>query len=82
MRSLLASFALIAVVLAAPSKDCVHKVKETVAPPRQWVKEHAAPKDLTIELKIALPQPNFSELERHLTEIRLVCSNCGCRRAS
>lgn len=76
MRSLLTCFALVAVVLAVPAKDCAHKVKETVAPPRQWVKERPAPKDLTIELKIALPQPNFSELERHLNEIRQVQIPC------
>lgn len=76
MRSLLTCFALVAVVLAVPAKDCAHKVKETIAPPRQWVKERPAPKDLTIELKIALPQPNFSELERHLNEIRQVQIPC------
>lgn len=56
-------------VSAAP-KGCAHKVKESVSPPRGWTKAAPAPADHTIELRIGLPQPNFSELERHLYEVR------------
>ncbi|KAI0080806.1 tripeptidyl peptidase A [Panus rudis PR-1116 ss-1] len=63
------SFIFAALALAAPSFDSPHKVKETVVPPRGWVKRSVAPRDLTIELRVALPQPNFYELERHLYEI-------------
>ncbi|CAL1700397.1 unnamed protein product [Somion occarium] len=71
MRTLITwcALALAAVVSAAPAKECAHKVKESIPPPRLWVKERPAPKDLTIELRIALPQPNFFELERHLYEV-------------
>ena len=59
-------------VHAAPSKDCEHKVKEAIEPPRGWSKVKPAPADHLIDLRIGLPQPNFVELERHLYEIRCV----------
>ena len=59
-------------VHAAPGKDCVHKVKEAIAPPRGWSKVKPAPADHLIDLRIGLPQPNFAELEKHLYEIRCV----------
>ncbi|KAH9899475.1 tripeptidyl peptidase A [Cubamyces lactineus] len=61
--------ALAVVVSAIPAKDCAHKVKESIPPPRGWTKSAPAPADHIIELRIALPQPNFSELERHLYEV-------------
>lgn len=74
MRSLssFVALALAVVVAAVPSKDCNHKVKESVPPPRGWTKSAPAPKDQIIELRIALPQSNFDELERHLYEVRSV----------
>lgn len=66
---LLASSALVA---AAPATNCVHKVKETIVPPSAWTKGDAAPPNAIIELRIALPQPNFKELEKHLAEVRSV----------
>ncbi|KAI0797010.1 tripeptidyl peptidase A [Abortiporus biennis] len=71
MKVLSLTFALVLAecILAAPSKDIAHKVKETVIPPRGWKKHSPAPKDVTIELRLALPQPNFSELEKHLYEV-------------
>ncbi|TCD70002.1 hypothetical protein EIP91_005252 [Steccherinum ochraceum] len=64
-------FALVAATLsnAAPSKLSALKVKEEIAHPRGWVKSHPAPADAIIELRIALPQSNFEELERHLYEV-------------
>ena len=61
---------LAAVVTAIPSRDYVHKVKETVPHPQGWSKSRPAPADHVIELRIALPQSNFAELERHLYEVR------------
>ncbi|KAI0638560.1 tripeptidyl peptidase A [Trametes polyzona] len=71
MRSLSVwlSVALATVVTALPSKDCAHKVKESISPPRGWTKSAPAPADHVIELRIALPQPRFSELEKHLYEV-------------
>ncbi|KAI0355318.1 tripeptidyl peptidase A [Trametes cingulata] len=71
MRSLTAwlSVALAAAVAAIPAKDCTHKVKESIPPPRGWTKSAPAPADHIIELRIALPQPRFSELEKHLYEV-------------
>ncbi|KAI0737696.1 tripeptidyl peptidase A [Daedaleopsis nitida] len=71
MRSLSAwlplTFALAATAL--PSKDAAHKVKESVLPPRGWTKSTPAPADHVIELRIALPQSNFEQLEKHLYEV-------------
>ncbi|KAH7923659.1 subtilisin-like protein [Leucogyrophana mollusca] len=59
-----------ALARAAPYKGCQHKVKESIyGPPRGWVKQSPAPPNHIIELKIALPQPNFSVLEQHLWEV-------------
>ncbi|KAI1795098.1 tripeptidyl peptidase A [Ganoderma leucocontextum] len=70
MRSLSAwvTLALAACASAVPSTT-VHKVKESVVSPRGWTKRAPAPADHIIELRIALPQPNFDELERHLYEV-------------
>lgn len=55
---------------AAPGPiKCAHKVKESVAPPRGWVQGDPAPADHILELRIALPQPQFGTLEAHLYEI-------------
>ncbi|KAF7983296.1 hypothetical protein HWV62_22961 [Athelia sp. TMB] len=63
---LLLAFALS--VAARPSRQGC-KVKESIAHPQGWVKQAAAPADYVIELRIALPQPNFSVLESHLYEV-------------
>lgn len=59
-----------ALAAAAPSRRFDLKVKEAVAPPREWSRVAVAPPDLTIDLRIALPQSNFAALEQHLYEIR------------
>jgi tripeptidyl-peptidase-1 len=56
-----------AVVSAAPSLN--FKVKERVYTPRGWEELGPASADHVISLRIGLPQPNFSELERHLYEV-------------
>ncbi|RDB20083.1 Tripeptidyl-peptidase sed3 [Hypsizygus marmoreus] len=52
--------------LAAPSRSHPHKVKESIVPPRGWVKHSIPSADHTIVLRIGLPQPNFHVLEQHL----------------
>ncbi|KAG1799114.1 peptidase S8/S53 domain-containing protein [Suillus variegatus] len=51
-------------------KGCQQKVKESIhGPPRGWYKHAPAPKHHILELKIALSQHRFPELEQHLWEI-------------
>ena len=61
--------ALVSVVAAAPSLGPTPKVKESVYPPRGWVRLERVPGHSVIPLRFALPQHNFAELERHLYEI-------------
>ena len=63
-----------AFVDAAPAVHSSHKIKEVINPPSKWTRGERAPSNAIIELRIALPQPNFPELERHLTEVRSVIS--------
>ena len=51
------TLALAAFVAAVPSKDGVHKVRESIPSPRGWTKTKRAPADHIIELRIALPVP-------------------------
>ena len=43
-------------------------LRQTVAPPRNWIDLGRAPPTHVIPLRIALPQPRFPELEQHLAE--------------
>lgn len=73
MRIPLTSWALLsaaALSLAAPSGKQTIKVKESIVAPRGWTKREEAPRHLTIDLRIALPQSNFPLLEQHLYEVR------------
>jgi tripeptidyl-peptidase-1 len=67
--SLLLSSLLSNIAAVPAPAGCAHKVKESVAPPRGWIREKPAPPDHVIELRIALPQPNFDVLEKHLYEV-------------
>ncbi|OJA14334.1 hypothetical protein AZE42_10497 [Rhizopogon vesiculosus] len=59
-----------ALVSTLSFNGCQHKVKESIhGPPRGWYKHAPAPKHHVLELKIALPQPKFPELEQHLWEV-------------
>ena len=58
-----------ALVGAIPTKDCAYAVKEKINAPHGWVLHGQPAPHHTVELKIALPQPNFNELERHLYEV-------------
>ncbi|KAK7696297.1 hypothetical protein QCA50_000951 [Cerrena zonata] len=46
-----------------------YKVKESIDTPRGWIKRERVPADRTIELRVAIPQSNFAELERRLYEV-------------
>ncbi|KAG0702391.1 peptidase S8/S53 domain-containing protein [Suillus ampliporus] len=60
----------VALASAVPFKGCQKKVKESIhGPPHGWYKHAPAPKHHMLELKIALPQPKFPELEQHLWEV-------------
>ncbi|KAF9006659.1 tripeptidyl peptidase A [Cyathus striatus] len=64
------TFAVFVVTVAsAPAKDCVYKVKESIAPPRGWSQHSEPAPDHNIVLRIGLPQPNFHVLEQHLYEV-------------
>jgi len=75
MRSLLQLVLLASCLLgvpfvgAVPTKDCPYSVKETIQPPRTWIKHGVPPPNHKIVLRIGLPQPNFSVLEKHLYEV-------------
>ncbi|KAJ7639343.1 subtilisin-like protein [Roridomyces roridus] len=59
--------ALLPLAAFAHSFPSPHKVKEELsAPPRGWMIHSPAPVDHFIQLRIALPQPNFHLLEEHL----------------
>lgn len=72
MRAVIPLVALVlsAIAIAAPSNRRSYKIKESIVPPRGWTKKIPAPPHAIIELRIALPQPNFFKLEEHLYEIR------------
>lgn len=62
--------ALSAFVAAAPSATSSLKIKESIVAPRGWTKREEAPRNRTIDLRIALPQSNFAQLEQNLFEVR------------
>lgn len=67
--SLVQVFFIFALVGATPTRDCAYAVKEKINAPHGWVLHGQPAPHHTIELQIALPQPNFDELERHLYEV-------------
>lgn len=46
-----------------------YTVKEEIIIPQGWIRHSRAPPSHILALKIALPQPKFGELERHLYEV-------------
>ncbi|THH19894.1 hypothetical protein EW146_g1336 [Bondarzewia mesenterica] len=54
--------------LASPTAS-PHILKEHVTPSPRWVSLGAAPAEHILSLRIALPQPNFATLEKHLHEV-------------
>ena len=59
-----------ALVSAGHYRHGPHKIKECIeGPPHRWLRLSPAPPDHLLELKIALPQPHFHILEKHLWEV-------------
>lgn len=55
---------------ASHDRDTSHKVKESIdRPPRGWTRHGPAPPDHVLQLKIALSQPYFPILEKHIWEV-------------
>ncbi|KAH9939929.1 Pro-kumamolisin, activation domain-containing protein [Amylocystis lapponica] len=51
---------------SSDSQQSQHKLKESILPPSGWTNVGPAHPEHGVELRIALPQPNFDELESHL----------------
>jgi tripeptidyl-peptidase-1 len=58
-----------AFALSHPDVDYGYRLKESIAPPRGWLKVASPPAEHILHLRIGLPHSNFDELERHLSEI-------------
>ncbi|KAH9959841.1 tripeptidyl peptidase A [Russula dissimulans] len=58
----------LALVCLARAVSLDLKLFQSVTPPRDWNDIGRAPASHVIQLRIALPQPRFPELERHLAE--------------
>jgi tripeptidyl-peptidase-1 len=52
-----------------PLDTATYAIKESIEPPRGWIKHSTPSPDSRIVLKIALPQSSFHELEKHLYEV-------------
>ncbi|KAH8977865.1 subtilisin-like protein [Lactarius hatsudake] len=63
------SFLLAAFASVASGAPPTLKLRQSIAPPPNWVDLGPAPLTHVIPLRIALPQPRFPELEQHLAEI-------------
>ncbi|KAG7447497.1 tripeptidyl peptidase A [Guyanagaster necrorhizus] len=55
--------------LAASGALAVNSIKETVIPPREWIRNGRPPSSHVVQLRIGLRQANFDALERHLYEV-------------
>ncbi|EJD01556.1 tripeptidyl peptidase A [Fomitiporia mediterranea MF3/22] len=66
---LVLSACLVALGSSAATDSGRVRLKERVSHPRGWLKGKRAPSGHILELKIALPQPSFHALEKHLYEV-------------
>ncbi|KAH9059750.1 tripeptidyl peptidase A [Lactarius vividus] len=62
------SLVLVAFASVASGAPRALKLRQSIAPPYNWVDLGRAPPAHVIPLRIALPQPRFPELEQHLIE--------------
>ncbi|KAH9171605.1 tripeptidyl peptidase A [Lactarius sanguifluus] len=69
VSALFGSLVLVAFANIASGAPRTLTLRQSIAPPRNWVDLGRAPPTHVIPLRIALPQPRFLELEEHLTEI-------------
>jgi tripeptidyl-peptidase I len=66
--SVLITFGTISTSLGNPLSSRPYAVKERHIVPQKWTRLGRAPADAVLELRIALKQSKFDELERHLYE--------------
>lgn len=72
---------LAAVAAATPIATFDYAVKEFHPVPRKWMRIGQAPADFPLRVDIALKQPQFNELEKHLYEgTRDHCVTCAAER--
>ena len=69
VSGLFGSLLVLAFASVASGAPHTFKLRQSIAPPRNWVDLGRAPPTHLILLRIALPQPRFPELEQHLAEI-------------
>ncbi|KAI9443995.1 tripeptidyl peptidase A [Lactarius indigo] len=69
VSALFGSLVLVAFARVASGAPHTLTLRQSIAPPRNWVDLGPAPPTHVIPLRIALPRPRFPELEQHLTEI-------------
>ena len=65
----LAGLSLLSLAVASPTESDRLTLRQTVTPPHGWTRLGRAPSTHVLELRIALPQSRFPELERHIAEI-------------
>jgi tripeptidyl-peptidase I len=58
----------LSVAVASPIESDRLSLRQAVTPPHGWTHLGRAPTTHILHLRIALPQPRFPELERHLAE--------------
>ena len=69
VSTLFSSFLVLVFASVASAIPHALKLRQSITPPRNWVDLGRAPRTHVIPLRIALPQPRFPELEKHLAEI-------------
>ena len=69
VSALFGSFLVLAFSSVASGAPRALKLRQRIAPPRNWVDLGRASPTHVIPLRIALPQSRFTELEQHLAEI-------------
>ena len=69
--SVLITFATLSTAFGSRLSSRPYAVKERHVVPKKWTRIGRAPADAILELRIALKQSQFNELERHLYEGKL-----------
>jgi tripeptidyl-peptidase-1 len=69
--SVLITFSTLSTVFGSRLSSRPYAVKERHVVPQKWTRLGRAPADTILELRIALKQSRFDELERHLYEGQL-----------
>ena len=83
LSRLLSVYVAVSTLLFASCADCTsYYIKERHQVPNGWTPVRRAPLDYKIQLQIGLKQGRFHELERHLTEGKLVVQLDGLPNAT